>query len=103
MSVAREFFETLPGRASPEQIDGVDRGYLFDIAGEGRWLVEVRGGTVTVTENPDLEGDVEFSMTGETFQRIDARKLNPMVAYMTGKLKVKGDIGAAMELRNLLS
>ena len=98
---AREFFESLPGRAHPERIAGVDRGYLFDIDGEGRWLVEVRGGNVTVTESPETEADVEFSMTSETFERIDARKLNPMLAYMTGKLKVHGDTGAALKLKNL--
>jgi putative sterol carrier protein len=101
---AREFFASLPERAGAagNRLDGVDRSYLFDITGEGRWLVEVRNNTVTVTENPDGRGDVEFSLTGETFEKIDARTLNPMLAYVTGKLKISGDIGAAMELQKIL-
>ena len=99
---AREFFESLPGRADPERIAGIDSSYLFDVAGEGRWLVEVRDGRVTVTEDPEGQGDVGFALTAETFERIDGRKLNPMVAYMTGKLKVTGDIGAAMALQRIL-
>ena len=98
----REFFAQLPDKADPERIAGVEHAYLFDVEGEGRWLVDVRDGKITITENPDREGDVQFSMSGDTFDRITARKQNPMVAYMTGKVKVSGDIGAAMDLQNIL-
>lgn len=98
---AKEFFDTLASRADPERIAGINHAYLFDIQGEGRWLVELRDGTVTVTENPTTEGDVQFSTTGETFDRLADGRQNPMMAYMTGKLKVNGDLGAAMELKNL--
>jgi putative sterol carrier protein len=98
----REFFAELPDKANPERIAGVEHAYLFDVEGEGRWLVDIRDGKVTVTESPDGEGDVQFSMSGDTFDRITARKQNPMVAYMTGKVKVTGDIRAAMYLQNIL-
>ena len=98
----REFFAELPDKVTPEGIAGVEHAYLFDVKGEGRWLVDIRDGKVTVTESPDGEGDVQFSMSGDTFDRITARKQNPMVAYMTGKVKVTGDIGAAMHLQDIL-
>ena len=50
---ARDFFAELPEKAEPDRLAGVDSSYLFDIAGEGRWLVEVRDQKVTVTENPE--------------------------------------------------
>ena len=99
---AREFFAALPEKADPARLAGVDSSYLFDIAGEGRWLVEVRDRKVTVTENPETEGDVAFSLSGETFDRLLAQQQNPMIAYMTGKLKISGDINAAMELQKLI-
>jgi putative sterol carrier protein len=99
---AREFFAALPGRVDPAKLAGVEASYLFDVAGEGRWLVEVRDAKVAVTEDPTTEGDVAFSLSGETFTRLVAREQNPMVAYMTGKLKISGDIGVAMHLRDLL-
>jgi putative sterol carrier protein len=98
----KEFFEELPGKADRERVAGIAHSYLFDVAGEGRWLVDVRDGKVTVTESPDGEGDVTFSLSGETFDRITERKQNPMVAYMTGKVKVTGDLRAAMDLQNIL-
>lgn len=97
-----EFFEALPGRIDPARIAGVDASYLFDVAGEGRWLVVVRDDRVAVTENPTTEADVTFSLSSETFTKLVEGRQNPMVAYMTGKLKVSGDIGVAMRLRDLL-
>ena len=66
-----------PDRADPERLVGVDSSYLFDIAGEGRWLVEVRDQKVTVTEDPDRGGDVAFSMSGETFDKIPVAEAEP--------------------------
>ena len=97
-----EFFASLPGRADPEQITGVEHTYLFDIADRGRWLVDVHDGTVTVTKDFEGKADVEFRMSAETFERIQARKLNPMTAYITRKIKVTGDISAAMALQSIL-
>jgi putative sterol carrier protein len=98
----KEFFDALPGRAEPEKLAGIEATYLFDIAGEGRWLVEIHDGTVAVTEDPSGGADVQFSLSAETFSKLLARKQNPMVAYMTGKLKVKGDVNVAMHLQSLL-
>jgi putative sterol carrier protein len=97
-----EFFSSLPGRVDPAQIAGVDHTYLFDIVDRGRWLVDVHDGVVTVTEDPEGKADVEFRMSAETFERIQARKLNPMTAYITRKIKVTGDISAAMALQSIL-
>jgi putative sterol carrier protein len=100
---AREFFETLPGRPDPEGLRGIHNTYFFDIAGEGRWLVTVDDGAVTVDENPPSEAaDVSFALSGETFEKLATKQQNPMIAYMTGKLKISGDINVAMQLQNLL-
>jgi putative sterol carrier protein len=97
----REFFATLEEKADPAKIQGVENSYLFDIAGEGRWLVDVHGGKLTVTENPEAPADVTFSMTGEIFEKLRSGRQNPLTAYATGKLKVTGDIAAAMALQKI--
>jgi putative sterol carrier protein len=99
---AREFFETLVANVEPDDIAGVAHSYLFDIQGEGRWLVDVRDGTVTVTEGASGEdADVEFKTSSETFDKILSRRQSPTTAYLTGKLKIDGDVGAALELQKL--
>ena len=99
---AKEFFAELPAKVDPERIADIDAGYVFDVTGEGIWLVRLHNGTLTVTEGPDEDGDVKFTLSGETFDRITERKQNPMIAYMTGKVKVSGDIAAAANLQKIL-
>ncbi len=98
----KPFFAELPDEADPEKIAGITHVYVFDIAGEGRWQVELLDGKLVVTEGAEGDGDVLFSMSADTFDRITDRKQNPMLAYMTGKVKVSGDIKAAMDLQNIL-
>ena len=97
---AQEFFDSLETRADPAKLTGVDNSYMFDIEGEGQWLVEVRAGRVTVTPGGG-DADATITASGETFQKIVAGEQNPTTAYMTGKLKIKGDMGAAMKLQKL--
>jgi putative sterol carrier protein len=96
----KEFFQTLESRADPSKTAGVSNSYLFDIEGEGQWKVDVRDGNVSVTEGTG-EADVTITTTGENFDKIVAGEMNPTTAYMSGKLKIKGDMGAAMKLQKL--
>ena len=47
-------------------------------------------------------GDVTFTMTSDMFVSMFAGKLNPTTAFMTGKLKLKGELGKAMKLEKLM-
>jgi putative sterol carrier protein len=78
----------------------MNNSYLFDIEGEGQWLVAVSDGKLTVNEGGG-DADATISTSGETFDKIAAGDQNPTTAYMTGKLKIKGDMGAAMKLQKL--
>jgi len=55
---------------------------------------------VKVTEGAE-DGDVTITTSEETFEKITSGEQNATSAYMTGKLKVKGDMGAAMKLQKL--
>jgi putative sterol carrier protein len=97
---AREFFETLESRVDPSKTAGMNNSYLFDIDGAGTWKVDVQDGSVNVSEGGDA-ADVTISTSEETFEKMVSGEQNPTSAYMTGKLKVKGDMGAAMKLQKL--
>jgi len=96
----QEFFAQLPSRADSSKTAGMTNSYLFDIVGAGTWKVDVDDGTVTVSEGSG-DADVTIATSQETFQKIIDGEQNPTSAYMTGKLKVKGDMGAAMKLQKL--
>ena len=97
---SREFFEGLESRIDPAKTAGMTNTYLFDIDGQ-EWTVAVDDGAVKVTEGDAGPADCTISSSEETFQKIAAGEQNPTSAYMTGKLKVKGDMGAAMKLQKL--
>ena len=96
----REFFEGLPARADASKLAGMNNSYLFDIEGAGKWHVTITDGVVSVREG-DGDADCTISATEENFQRILSGEQNATSAYMTGKLKIKGDMGAAMKLQKL--
>ena len=100
MAETKEFFDTLPSRADASKTAGMNNSYLFDIEGAGKWVVTVDDGTVSVNEG-EGDADVTISTNEENFGKIVAGELNPTTAYMTGKLKIKGDMGAAMKLQKL--
>ena len=96
----REFFETLESRVDPEKTAGMNNSYLFEVDGSGTWTVRVTDGAVKVSEEAG-EADVTIAAKAETFEKIARGEQNPTTAYMTGKLKIKGDMGAAMKLQKL--
>ena len=97
---AREFFESLESRVDPGKTAGMNNSYVFDIDGSGTWKVDVTDGNVSVTEGAG-DADVTIHASEETFQAIASGEQNPTTAYMTGKLKVEGDMGAALKLQKL--
>jgi putative sterol carrier protein len=99
MSV-QEFFDQLPDKVDAEKTAGMTNSYVFDIAGAGTWTVRVDDGAVSVTEGAE-EVDCTISLSEETLLKIAAGEANPTTAYMTGKLKIAGDMGAALKLQKL--
>ncbi len=100
MPTAQEFFENLPGRVTPDRIEGMNNTNVFDIEGAGIWTVAVADGAITVTDGAG-DADCTFSTSEETFEKITSGEQNATTAYMTGKLKIKGDMGAAMKLQKI--
>ncbi len=100
MESPREFFETLETRIDPAKAAGLTASYRFEIDGSGAWTVDVDDGKVSVSEN-GADADCTISASSDTFMKIANGEQNPTAAYMSGKLKVKGDLGQAMKLQKL--
>ena len=96
-----EFFEGLPSRVDEAKTAGMTNTYRFDVEGAGTWTVDVQDGKVSVAEDGGADPDVTIAASEENFQKLVNGELNPTTAYMTGKLKIKGDMGAAMKLQKL--
>ena len=96
----QEFFDNLGGNVDEAKTAGMNNSYLFDIEGAGQWVVAVEDGKVNVAEGSG-EADATIATSEESFLAMTRGELNPTSAYMTGKLKIKGDMGAAMKLQKL--
>jgi putative sterol carrier protein len=99
---AREFFETLPDRAVSSGPQALDASYRFDVDGAGRWRVESDGEKLVVSES-DAPADCVIRTDEQTFLRIVRGEQSPTGAYMTGRVKVEGDLGLALRLRDLFA
>ncbi|WP_138469485.1 SCP2 sterol-binding domain-containing protein [Poseidonocella sp. HB161398] len=78
--------------------DSFDGSAKFHILDEGSIVVDGAG----VRESDD-ETDVTLSADRDTFEAMLDGALDPSSAFMTGRLKIEGDMGAAMKLGAALS
>ena len=95
-----EFFETLPERVPPAKTAGITNSYVFVITDAGSWLVTVADGVISVTKG-DGEADTRITMSEETARKLAAGEQSATRAVLTGKIRVEGDMGAAMKLQKL--
>lgn len=76
---------------------GFDGSVRFDIEDEGSVRIDKSGASADAGE-----ADCIITASAETFQGLLAGDLSPTAAFMTGKLKVEGDMGLAMKLGSVL-
>jgi len=73
----------------------------FDFGDDG--IVRIDGkASPTVIDNEDSEADCTVKVTMDNFVQIAEGNLNPQMAFMTGKLRVEGDMSLAMQLGSIL-
>lgn len=102
-SELESFFAELPVRAAGKDLSGVRAVYVCAIEGGKAWTIRIESDQVSATSGIDAAADCTISASEETFTCLLDRKLGVMSAYLSGKLKVSGDLGAAMQLGKLLS
>ena len=72
----------------------------LDFGGDGTIMLD--GAASQVTED-DGDADTTIKISWDDWQSMAAGQLDGMTAFMTGKLKVEGDMGNAMQLQGVLS
>ena len=99
----REFFASLPSKLDPEAAEGLDAVYQFDLSGAdgGQYQVQIREGACRITEGTHPDPQVTLSMSGEDCLRVLNGQMSGPAVAMSGRLRIAGDVGLAMQLASL--
>lgn len=104
MNVADVFDEMV--RLFPaERAAGLHARFLFRLSGDqgGEWTVTIADQTCDVTPGSVGQPDVTLSMDAADFLKMVRGELQPVVAFMQGKLRLQGDMNKAMKLQELFA
>lgn len=103
MPTVKETFDLMPSRFKPDKAQGLNAVIQYEITGEGSWYATIKDGTCTVTAGTAPSPTLTLTMSGQDWLDMLAGKLSGQMAFMSGKLKLKGDMGLAMKLGSLFS
>ncbi len=87
----------------PDKAAGVDAIVQFHISGAqgGDWAATIRNSQLQVTPGTVEKPRLTLTANSQDIINMFSGKLNPMQAYMMGKVKASGDMGFAMKLAEL--
>ena len=89
-------------RTKVGEASGLNAVIKFAFKEGGALLIDGKS-TPNRVSNDDTAADCTVNVTLEDFGKLMERKLDPMTAFMTGKIKIEGDMGVAMKLGKLFA
>lgn len=104
-----QVFERIKSVANAAMVEKVNACYIFQVDGDGRmFYIDLKEGEGQVGEGDipnkpaDFKPEVRITMTEENMLKMFNRDLAPATAFMTGKLKLSGDLSKALALESIL-
>ncbi len=93
----------MPSRFKKDAAKGLNATYQFDLSGDGggQWHAVIANEQCEVKPGKATSPNITISMTAQDYLDMVNGKLNGQMAFMTGKLKIAGDMGLALRLQSL--
>jgi putative sterol carrier protein len=103
-STLQKTLEELAGRVAPEQAAELNLDVQFEITGNpgGTWHAVIDRGDVRLSEGPAPAPNVTLQLSSQDWFELVVGKKSSNMLFMTGRLKVKGDMMLAVRLASLL-
>jgi len=99
----QEFFNNL--KIDPKKTAGMNATYQFVAAGDGggNWYVKITNGDTQVVEGMADSPTIVLTAASADWLDMMNGKMNGTTAFLTGKLKIQGDVSLAMKLESLFN
>lgn len=87
---AKDFLFALPAKVNPAALEGLETVFHFNLQGEkgGQYTVSLADQKLNVNEGLQGEPKCVINTDEQTFVDLVTGKLNPMLAVLTGKIKI---------------
>lgn len=104
MANLEEIFKSMPERFNAEKAGDTEMTVNFDLSGEGggQWHASINGGAFDVNKGAAESADATIKMDADDFAKMSKGELNAMMAFMSGKIKVDGDLNSVMKFQSLV-
>ncbi len=101
----KNIFPNLAERFLPEKADGIDAGILFDLSGDngGLYWIKICGGSIEHGEGEISDPAMTLKASADDWHAVSTGNMNAMQAFMTGKLKILGEMSLAMKLQTMFA
>ncbi len=105
MATVQESFAAMPGKFRADKASGTNATIQYDISGDGggTWNAVIKDGTCTVNQGAAASPNLTLSIAAQDWLDMLSGKQSGQMLFMSGKLKVKGDMGLAMKLGSMFS
>jgi putative sterol carrier protein len=99
----KEIFAGMPGSLVADAAKGMDTVIQFNLGGDGggNYYVEIKDGAAKVGEGTHAAPKMTMTLAASDYVDLIGGKLNGQMAFMSGKLKIAGDMGLAMKMQTL--
>ena len=103
MTTVKELFDAMPASFQKEAAKGLSAVYQFNITGEGggMWYAAIDGGELTVAQGQHASPGITLTAAAKDYVDIATGKVNRMMAFAQGKIKVAGNVALAMKMPQL--
>ena len=103
MPTVKESFEQMSSRFKADRAAGTSAVIQYDVSGEGggTWNAVIKDGTCTVTAGVATNPSLTLQIGAQEWLDMLSGKQNGQMLFMSGKLKIKGDMGLAMKLGSM--
>ena len=103
MTTVHDIFDRMPETFLEDKATGMNAVIQFDITGEGGglWYAAIEDGKLTVAEGEHAGSQLTLTASARDYIDISTGKLNGQLAFMTGRLKAKGDLALAIKMQSI--